>query len=71
MAWAARLGKVLALAWLVLLWPLVGLYFHALLPASRMAAVTADLVLYSAVYAWYCFAPPEFDSAAEMAAPPR
>jgi two-component system sensor histidine kinase DesK len=56
MAWAPRLAKVFALAWLVLLWPLVGLYFHALLPVPQMAALTADLVLYSAVYAWYCFA---------------
>ncbi|MBJ7596804.1 MAG: hypothetical protein JF922_01775 [Candidatus Dormibacteraeota bacterium] len=45
-----------ALAWLVLLWPVAGLYFHALLSVSQMAALTADLFLYSAVYGWYCFA---------------
>jgi two-component system, NarL family, sensor histidine kinase DesK len=56
MVWAPRLGKVLALACLVVLWPLASLYLYAKLPAFQMAALTADLVIYSAVYAWYCFA---------------
>jgi len=55
MGWAARLGRVFALAWLVLLWPVVAAFYHGHLPAPRMAALIGALVVYSGGYAYYCF----------------
>ncbi|HEY7198832.1 MAG TPA: histidine kinase [Candidatus Dormibacteraeota bacterium] len=53
---AARFGEVFALAWLVLLWPVVGVYVHGGIPAARLAALTAAVLLYAGMYAWFCFA---------------
>ena len=37
MRWAARLIRIFALAWLVLLWPVAGAFAHQQLPALRKA----------------------------------
>ena len=54
MRWAARIGSLFALAWLVLLNPVVGAIFHLHLPRERVAVLVAVLVVYSAGYAYYC-----------------
>jgi two-component system sensor histidine kinase DesK len=43
------------LAWLVLLYPVVGAIFHLDLPRERIAVLVAVLVVYSGGYAYYCF----------------
>jgi two-component system sensor histidine kinase DesK len=53
--WAARLGGVFGFGWLVLLWPVLGAFFHLHLPGLQVAALAAAIVLYAAVYAYYCF----------------
>jgi two-component system sensor histidine kinase DesK len=54
MRWAARLGPFFALAWLVLVWPLLGV-FHESLPPPRLAAFVAAFALYAGLYAYFCF----------------
>jgi two-component system sensor histidine kinase DesK len=54
MRWAARLGPFFALAWLVLLWPLLGV-FHESLPRARLAALVVALGLYAGLYSYFCF----------------
>src|SRR5215471_12345723 len=55
MSRAARLGPFFALAWLVLLWPVVGVYAHGEATGSRLAGLTGLLAVYAGVYGWYCF----------------
>lgn len=55
MRWAARLVRVFALAWLVLLWPVAAAFAHLQLPAPRMAALIGTLAIYGGGYAFYCF----------------
>jgi two-component system sensor histidine kinase DesK len=54
MRWTSWLGRVFALAWLVLLWPVLGAFFHLQLSPLRAAALTAALALYTAVYVFFC-----------------
>ncbi len=54
MRWAARSGKIFALAWLILLYPAVGVIFHGGLPQSRVTPSVALLAVYVSVYGWYC-----------------
>ena len=55
MRWAARLVRVFALGWLVLLWPVVGAFTHSQLSPLRMAALIGALAIYGGGYAFYCF----------------
>jgi len=54
MRWAARLVRVFALAWLVLLWPVVAAFTHRQLPPLRTAALIGALAIYGGGYAFYC-----------------
>src|SRR5215813_8521649 len=54
MRWAARVGSLFAPGWLVLFYPVVGAIFHLHQPRERIAVLVAVLVVYSAVYAYYC-----------------
>src|SRR5262245_65959240 len=54
MRWAARVGSPFALGWLVLFYPVVGAIFYLHLPRERIAVLVAEIVVYSAVYAYYC-----------------
>ena len=55
MRWASWLGRLFALSWLVLLWPVLGAYFHLQLSAFQVAGLSAALAAYAGVYAFFCF----------------
>ena len=55
MRWGSWLGRLFALSWLVLLWPVVGAFFHLQLSAFRVAGLSAALAAYAGIYAFFCF----------------
>jgi len=55
MRWASWLGRLFALSWLVLLWPVLGAFFHLQLSALQLAGLSGVLAGYAGVYAFFCF----------------
>lgn len=54
MSWVERSGKYVALAWLFLMWPVLGVALQGGVVGVRAGALVAALLAYSAMYAWYC-----------------
>ena len=54
MSWVERSGKYVALAWLFLMWPVLGVVLQGGVVGVRAGALVAALLAYSAIYAWYC-----------------
>lgn len=55
MRWSGPLARIFALAWLVLLWPAAGVFFHGQPAEPRLAALVTTLAVYIGGYAFYCF----------------
>jgi len=55
MRWASWLGRLFALSWLVLLWPVLGAFFHLKLSVLQVTGLSTVLAGYAGVYAFFCF----------------
>ena len=54
MSWVEKYGKYVALAWLFLMWPVLGVAIQRGVVGVRAGALFAALVAYSVIYVWYC-----------------
>lgn len=55
MRWAGRLGRIFALGWLILLWPVASAFGHGRLGPPRTGALLVALTVYVGTYAYFCF----------------
>src|ERR1700716_3369822 len=54
MRWLERSAKYIALAWLFLMWPVLGAHLRGTVVGLRAVVLVAALVAYSVIYGWYC-----------------
>ena len=54
MSWIERSGKYIALAWLFLMWPVLGDPSHGPVGGLRAVSVIAALIAYCLIYGWFC-----------------
>jgi two-component system sensor histidine kinase DesK len=56
MSWIQRWGRYLALAALILMWPVIDNYQRGFVSGSRAIVYGALAVAFAAIYGWYCIA---------------
>jgi len=54
MSWLERSAKYIALAWLFLMWPVLGAPLRGTVVGLRAVVLVAALVAYCVIYGWYC-----------------